>query len=132
MGLRQTIWLYLSLTAVILQSFTIPVVFMGFNLNRDYIAAELCVNRDVPESGCNGQCYLMKKLKQAQQDAQGTEKPNAKRDGIWQHCSGLAHRPTLLPLRETLRSPVVVMGYIVEIPLAVFHPPQYIVSVSAC
>src|SRR3546814_6876738 len=46
----------------------------------DYISAELCVNRDMPESDCNGQCYLMKKLKQAQKDNQGTEAPNAKRD----------------------------------------------------
>src|SRR3546814_920201 len=80
MGLRRNIWLYLSLTAVILQSFAVPVVFMGFELNRDYISAELCVNRDMPESDCNGQCYLMKKLKQAQKDNQGTEAPNAKRD----------------------------------------------------
>src|SRR3546814_21125853 len=80
MGLRRTIWLYLSLTAVILQSFAVPVVFMGFELNRDYISAELCVNWDMPESDCNGKCYLMKKLKKAKKENQGTEETNTKQD----------------------------------------------------
>ncbi len=42
-------------------------VFAGFELNRKYIAAELCVNKNKPELHCNGKCYLMKKLKQAQE-----------------------------------------------------------------
>lgn len=34
-----------------------------FQLNRDYIAKNLCVNRDKPKLNCNGQCYLAKQLK---------------------------------------------------------------------
>lgn len=34
-----------------------------YYLNQDYIAAQLCENRDRPELKCNGQCFLMKKLK---------------------------------------------------------------------
>ena len=40
-------------------------------LNRSYIAKNLCVNRDKPMMGCNGKCYLSKKLKeQEKQDQQ--------------------------------------------------------------
>ena len=42
-------------------------VYAGFELNQGYIAAELCVNRDKPQLHCNGKCYLMRKLKQAEQ-----------------------------------------------------------------
>lgn len=126
MRFTQTIWLYLSLAAVTLQSFAVPLVFMGFKLNREYIAAELCVNRDVPESGCNGQCYLMKKLKQAQQDSQGTEKPASKKESFWQHCSNLVKRPTLLPLREKLVAPAAYKGDGFFQPSSVFHPPKQI------
>jgi len=33
-----------------------------FFANQDYIAANLCVNKDHPEMHCNGQCQLDKKL----------------------------------------------------------------------
>lgn len=124
MRFSTIISLYVSLVAVILQSFTLPLVFMGFELNREYIAAELCVNRDVPESGCNGQCYLMKKLKQAQQDDQGTDRPSLKREAFWQHCTDLTKKPTLLPLRSTLRAPFSYYGCLSFYPSSLFHPPQ--------
>lgn len=48
-------------------------VFAGYEMNRGYIATELCVNRDKPEMHCNGRCYLMRKLKQAQEKEQKQE-----------------------------------------------------------
>lgn len=42
-------------------------VYAGFELNQNYIASELCINRDKPQLHCNGKCYLMRKLKQAEQ-----------------------------------------------------------------
>jgi len=49
-------------------------VYMGFELNQRYIAKELCINQDKPEMHCNGKCYLMKKLKQAQDKEQKQER----------------------------------------------------------
>ncbi|SEA68636.1 hypothetical protein [Pedobacter hartonius] len=45
-------------------------VFAGFEINKTYIANELCINRNRPELHCNGKCYLMNKLKQAQDKEQ--------------------------------------------------------------
>jgi len=53
-------------------------VFMGFEVNQKYIATELCENRDKPEMHCNGKCYLMKKLKQAQDKEQKQERQSQK------------------------------------------------------
>lgn len=41
-----------------------------FQVNRNYIAKNLCENRDKPKLNCNGQCYLAKKLKAAEDKEQ--------------------------------------------------------------
>jgi len=41
-----------------------------YRVNRDFIAKNLCVNRDKPMLNCNGQCYLAKKLKAAEEKEQ--------------------------------------------------------------
>lgn len=45
---------------------------MSFELNRDFIAKNLCQNRNRPQLNCNGKCYLAKKLK-AQHDREDRE-----------------------------------------------------------
>jgi hypothetical protein len=43
-------------------------IYAGFELNKNYIASKLCENRDKPWLHCNGHCYFMKKIKQAQEN----------------------------------------------------------------
>lgn len=45
---------------------------MSFELNRDFIAKNLCENRNRPQLNCDGKCFLAKKLK-AQQDREDRE-----------------------------------------------------------
>lgn len=54
------------------------LVCLGFEANQNYIAKELCENKDKPEMHCNGKCYLMKKLKQAQDKEQKQERQSQK------------------------------------------------------
>ncbi len=37
-----------------------------YEVNEEYVAAELCENQDEPELECNGKCYLMKQLKKSE------------------------------------------------------------------
>jgi len=53
-------------------------VFAGFELNKKYIAATLCENRDKPWLHCNGKCYFMKKIIQAREN----ERREAARDNF--------------------------------------------------
>ncbi len=39
----------------------VPVI--EYNLNYDYIAKVLCINKDEPDLGCNGKCQLAKEIK---------------------------------------------------------------------
>jgi hypothetical protein len=41
-----------------------------YRVNQDYIAKNLCENRDKPMLNCNGQCYLAKQLKSAEEKEQ--------------------------------------------------------------
>ena len=43
---------------------------VAFRTNQDFIAANLCVNRDRPELECNGKCQLIKTLEEQQPSGQ--------------------------------------------------------------
>jgi len=53
-------------------------VFAGFELNREYIAEELCVNKEKPQLACHGKCFLADKLKQAAEKEKKQEKEQQK------------------------------------------------------
>lgn len=53
-------------------------VYLGYEANQKYIVKELCINKDKPQMRCNGKCYLMKKLKQAQDKEQKQEQQSQK------------------------------------------------------
>lgn len=60
--------------AMLSANFSRLFVFAGFELNQKYIAEALCENKDKPQLHCNGHCYLMKKLEQAQEKQKQQEK----------------------------------------------------------
>lgn len=49
-------------------------IYAGFELNKKYIASTLCENRDKPWLQCEGNCYFMKKIKQAKEDQKNQQK----------------------------------------------------------
>lgn len=57
-------------------TFQSAFIQISYDLNKGFIAQELCVNKDKPSLNCEGKCYLNKQLKKAQQqkqDRQGQE-----------------------------------------------------------
>ncbi|OWK70662.1 hypothetical protein CBW18_06035 [Pedobacter sp. AJM] len=51
-------------------------IYAGFELNQKYISEKLCENRDRPWMHCNGKCFLMKKLKLAEEKEKKQEREN--------------------------------------------------------
>lgn len=68
----------LLLFSLLTSNFGNLFIFTGFELNREFIAAELCINKNKPELNCKGKCYLMKKLKQAQEKEDKQERQSQK------------------------------------------------------
>ncbi|GGF45557.1 hypothetical protein GCM10011339_37550 [Echinicola rosea] len=51
---------------IVLNSMVFSVIQMDYVLNKEYIAENLCINRDKPEMNCDGKCFLAEKLQEAQ------------------------------------------------------------------
>jgi hypothetical protein len=47
---------------MLLQSFGHVLFIASFQLNRDYFATQLCVQRERPGNDCQGQCQLVKRF----------------------------------------------------------------------
>ena len=73
MCIKNRLIAILLLIAVISGSFSRLFIYAGFELNQKYIAANLCENRDRPWLHCDGKCYFMKKIKQAEQKEKSEE-----------------------------------------------------------
>jgi hypothetical protein len=55
------------------------IIYADFYLNLDYIAENLCENKDEPELQCNGKCQLMKSLKQEEEKQPEEDKNTPKK-----------------------------------------------------
>jgi hypothetical protein len=64
----------LLIIAIVSSSFSRFFIYAGYQLNKNYIASKLCENRNRPWLHCNGKCYLLKKLKQAEEKQNASER----------------------------------------------------------
>ncbi|RZK44334.1 MAG: hypothetical protein EOO61_04190 [Hymenobacter sp.] len=73
-------WLlaFCLLTALISSSFSRFFALAAFEANQKYIAENLCVNKSRPWLHCNGHCYFIKKVHQAEEN----EKKEAARNNL--------------------------------------------------
>ena len=55
---------------MLLQSSIRSIYVAYYQINQDYIAAVLCINKAKPASACNGKCYLSKKMKDQERQEQ--------------------------------------------------------------
>ena len=114
---------YSLILALVSANFSRLFVYAGFELNRNYIATHLCENRDKPWLHCNGRCYFMKKIRQAEekeknderqsqknlfQEALFTQKPDTR---FYSHVLQLMHVPN-----HRLALP--------NVDIPIFQPPQ--------
>ncbi|MFD2148266.1 hypothetical protein [Mucilaginibacter antarcticus] len=64
--LNRVVSIFLLVT-LISTNFSRFFIYAGFQVNKSYIAAQLCENKARPWMNCNGSCFLMKKLKAAEE-----------------------------------------------------------------
>jgi hypothetical protein len=57
----------LMVIAVLSPAFLQLGVVAYFQVNKNYIQQQLCINKNNPKSNCNGHCYLTKQLKKAEE-----------------------------------------------------------------
>lgn len=92
---------------------------------KDYIAEHLCINRDKPDSCCEGKCFLEKRLKEVNHDEQQDKNlpGNTKTDITLYTLPLIVTEQVIRPhlktevLRET-------EDYSFHLVRRIFHPPE--------
>ncbi|MCX6318006.1 MAG: hypothetical protein NTW29_11990 [Bacteroidetes bacterium] len=111
---------------IIVQSFSQWLVIGAFKINQSYIAKNTCENRYRPQLKCNGNCVLMKKLKQQEQEEQNGP-ATLKLDApllILSSRSFFATTPEV-PIRScNYFFPLTNSGSPVDRAFSFFHPPR--------
>ncbi len=64
----RRIFLFFLMLSTLSANFFRLAISVGFDLNRKYIAVHFCENRNKPWLHCNGKCYFMKKIRQAEEN----------------------------------------------------------------
>ncbi len=70
----QKLLLYLLIPVMLIQSNMTLLITTSFYYNQNYIEKYLCLQRNMENNSCHGQCYLSKKLKQQQEKEQASFK----------------------------------------------------------
>ena len=106
------------------QTFSKWVVVIDYNLNRNYIARNLCINKTKPKLHCNGKCQMMKKL--AEEENQNSSNNSSTRSKVQELLfTDEINKPTLPVISY------ITLFYNEEPPLlkhdspfaSIFHPP---------
>ncbi len=109
----KRLFAFILLIALIGSSFSRLLVYAGFEANQDYIAKTLCVNKNKPWMHCNGKCYLMKKVQQAEEN----EKKEAAKDHLSNIAISFFHKEEAV----TFHTPITAYTFNIS-------PPEYISS----
>lgn len=112
------------LLAFVAMTFSKAVIVVDFYANRDYIAKNLCENRDKPMMHCCGRCLLRKRL--AAQDSQDKNNPDRKPENrnevlFFQEINGALSIPVTASVNIPYR--IARPGTPVDRASAFFHPP---------
>jgi hypothetical protein len=110
--------------AVLSQSFTKFFIVVNFNANRNYIAKNICVKRNIENNDCQGCCHLKKQMK----EDENSSKPNSSNskekfeDLFIQHHFQLKSfiSKTFIEFKSTF-----INHYFSSFSLSFFHPPQF-------
>lgn len=112
---------------VFIQAFQKTWIVTSWNINRDYIAANLCENKDIQNSTCSGSCYLKKQLKE--QDKKEQQTPVSQKEKADFVCNALQSFSFLQVQKNNLDLlfPVVwEHGKPLHVGFSIFHPPSFI------
>lgn len=117
------------LFSLISSNFSRFFVYAGFEVNSKYIAEQLCVNKDKPAMHCNGHCYLMNKLKQADEK----EKKQQREEQKSRYQEALPNSALALTLRKSkfkTTYPLTLVPQTIDRHFSIFQPPKNTVLLS--
>lgn len=122
--MKKAIAIFVFFTLLI-QSFAHYSVLAMFELRRDFIAKNLCENRNRPKMKCGGKCYLRKQLKKA--DSNPTSKSSSNEKEPTELLAFILPQSVILvrfePKRISVHNPALQHLYDVSEPFLILRPP---------
>ncbi len=115
----------LLVSSFLFQNISKLIIVINFQINREYIVKNLCVNRDKPKSCCAGKCELKKQL--AEDDKKQNIPANTFKDkSEKQNYYGPA-KYVLACSNDNFRIGFQYLSRkISDVSLSIFHPPPFI------
>ena len=107
------------------QTFGNNLFLLDYQFNKARFAKN-CVNKARPQMHCNGQCQLMKKLRQQQKkDEQNTERKLENRTEVLSSSSSFTSGVPVIYVYNNLAKTTYNPGNPVHRSFDIFHPPQH-------
>ncbi|MBV6643802.1 MAG: hypothetical protein KI790_00045 [Cyclobacteriaceae bacterium] len=75
----QNIFIIVLALSTIANTLMVPLIYLDFNMRKDYISEVLCINRDNPITVCGGKCYLNIQLEKANRSSEKQESKSIER-----------------------------------------------------
>lgn len=123
--MQKSILLFLLSAIMLFQGFFSVWVVAGFYANRAFIAENLCIQKDVEENDCQGQCMLMEKLDKAREDEEKNAGNQVKEILLFIQCFDLPQIQRVHHITELSSSVIFYykMAYSKDFSAVVFKPP---------
>ncbi len=115
---------FLLAVAMMLNALVMPLIYIDFKINQDYIAKVLCINRDKPITTCGGQCFLNKQLKEQQKQEQAPENQASKKQSFDTYYQLLFDFEALAFTEKAVYFIPYKNLFTSQFLFSVFHPPQ--------
>lgn len=93
-------------------------------MNKDYIAQNLCINKDKPWLHCNGKCFLMRKIAEAEKKQQNQEK-QVQKDLYQQVMLVSVFKFEFLENKTIKTFTFYADEKVFSTPTSIFHPPPF-------
>lgn len=110
---------------VLVNVLSMPLIRVGYELNKEYIVKNLCENREKPQLQCEGKCHLAKSVKAASQDTQQNGLNLKAKSLSYEFLDATLTLPTPSPQATTVPSyGLLLVGSYSHYAVSILHPPQ--------
>lgn len=110
---------------ILLTSMGRVVICLGYQLNKEYIARVLCINKDNPRLQCHGKCHLKKQLQKAEDHEKKTgNSQEGKSEITWVTHGATSWLPKPILLSAALVFHAYQRGFFSAPPVGIFQPPK--------
>jgi hypothetical protein len=113
----------LSFAGILSQNINKIAILINFKINQEYIAENLCVNKDEPESCCEGKCQLEKELIKEEKKEKTPSAPNLKEKHEAFPCVLAVKKILFYNNKPSKHFTFYITNYSLAISNSIFHPP---------